>query len=67
MKTSVYLDKELEKLATTATDQVKEKPATVLRMALRIGLPLLIEQHTPKKSKEDSTPEGKNTPQKRTA
>jgi Arc/MetJ family transcription regulator len=41
MKTSVDLDDELAAEVRNAVSLTREKPATVLRMALRAGLPLV--------------------------
>jgi len=41
MKTSVDLDDDLVIEVNKTVDLVKEKPATVLRMAIRAGLPLV--------------------------
>jgi len=41
MKTSVDLDAELQAELERTTSLVREKPATVLRMALRAGLPVV--------------------------
>jgi len=41
MKTSVDLDAETQKELKRVTDLVKEKPATVLRLAIRSGLPVV--------------------------
>jgi hypothetical protein len=41
VRTSVYLDKEMESELERAVDRIKEKPATVLRLAIRAGLPLV--------------------------
>jgi hypothetical protein len=41
MKTSVELDDDLAAEVEKMVDLVKEKPATVLRMAIRAGLPLV--------------------------
>lgn len=47
MKTSVYLDKALEAELNRAVEVVKEAPATVLRIALRAGLPIVTAQFQP--------------------
>jgi hypothetical protein len=41
MKTSVELDDDLAAEVEKMVDLVKEKPATVLRMAIRAGLPVV--------------------------
>ena len=41
MKTSVDLDDELAAQVADAASLVREKPATVLRMAIRAGLPVV--------------------------
>ena len=41
MKTSVDLDPELQDEVDKTVSLVREKPATVLRMAIRAGLPLI--------------------------
>ena len=41
MKTSINLDKELSAEVERTVSLVREKPATVLRMAIRAGLPLV--------------------------
>lgn len=41
MKTSIELDEELAAEVEKMVDLVKEKPATVLRLAIRAGLPLV--------------------------
>lgn len=41
MKTSLELDEELAAQVASAASLVKEKPATVLRMAIRAGLPVV--------------------------
>lgn len=45
MKTSVDLDDELTAEVDKVVDLVKEKPAIVLRMAIRAGLPLVATRH----------------------
>ena len=45
MKTSVDLDPELASELNRTVDLVKEKPATVLRLAIRAGLPLVAARH----------------------
>jgi hypothetical protein len=45
MKTSVDLDDDLTFEVDRVVDLVKEKPATVLRMAIRAGLPLVAGRH----------------------
>ena len=45
MKTSVDLDPELASELDRTVDLVKEKPATVLRLAIRAGLPLVAARH----------------------
>ncbi len=45
MKTSVDLDDDLNAEVSKVVDLVKEKPATVLRMAIRAGLPLVAVRH----------------------
>ncbi len=41
MKTSVDLDDELQADVKKTVELVREKPATVLRLAIRAGLPLI--------------------------
>jgi len=41
VKTSIDLDKELSAEVQKTVSLVREKPATVLRMAIRAGLPLV--------------------------
>ena len=45
MRTSLVLDDELLRELETAARQIKESQATVMRMALRAGLPLVIGRH----------------------
>ena len=45
MRTSVDLDPELASELDRTVDLVKEKPATVLRLAIRAGLPLVAARH----------------------
>jgi hypothetical protein len=45
MKTSVDLDEDLTAEVDKVVDLIKEKPATVLRMAIRAGLPLVAVRH----------------------
>ena len=45
MKTSVDLDDDLTSEVDRVVDLIKEKPATVLRMAIRAGLPLVAVRH----------------------
>jgi hypothetical protein len=45
MKTSVELDPELAAELERTVCLVREKPATVLRLALRAGLPLVANRH----------------------
>ncbi len=63
MKHTVHLDKHLEKERGEVTDLVKEKPAIVLRMAIREGLSVLRKRFTPEKQ---SGQEQAKAPQKRT-
>ncbi len=41
MKTSVDLDVELQAEVARTVDLIREKPATVLRLAIRAGLPII--------------------------
>ena len=41
VKTSIELDKQLSAEVKRAVSLVREKPATILRMAIRAGLPLV--------------------------
>jgi hypothetical protein len=41
MKTSIELDNELVKDLNRAVSLIGEKPATVLRLAIRVGLPVI--------------------------
>jgi hypothetical protein len=45
MKKSLDLDADLTSEVDKVVDLVKEKPATVLRMAIRAGLPLVAVRH----------------------
>ncbi len=45
VKTSVDIDEDLTAEVEKVVDLVKEKPATVLRMAIRAGLPLVAVRH----------------------
>lgn len=45
VKTSVEIDNDLNQEVERASKLIKEKPATVLRMAIRAGLPLVINRH----------------------
>jgi len=45
MKTSVDLDRELSAEVRRTAKLIKEKPATVLRMAIRAGLPVVANRH----------------------
>jgi hypothetical protein len=45
MRTTIDLDTDLEKSVAKAMKVIGEKQATVLRMAIRQGLPVLLAQH----------------------
>jgi hypothetical protein len=45
VKTSVDLDPETQAEVDRTVDLVREKPATVLRMAIRAGLPIVANRH----------------------
>ncbi|MGB7767418.1 MAG: hypothetical protein WBN22_00995 [Verrucomicrobiia bacterium] len=45
MKTSVDLDEETQAEVDRTVELVREKPATVLRMAIRAGLPIVANRH----------------------
>ena len=45
MQTSLVLDEDLRIQVASACEQIKETPATVMRMALRAGLPLVVGRH----------------------
>ena len=67
MKTSVDLDAELAADVKRAAKITREKPATVLRLAIRAGLPIVTNRH------QSPRPEGyfadyyANIPKERTA
>lgn len=52
MKTSLELDRGLSAEVKGAACLMKEKPATILRMAIRAGLPIVISRH------QEPRPEG---------
>lgn len=45
VKTSVDLDPETQAEVDRTVDLIREKPATVLRMAIRAGLPIVANRH----------------------
>ncbi len=45
MKTSIDLDKETQDEVDRTVDLIREKPATVLRLAIRAGLPIVANRH----------------------
>lgn len=45
MKTSVDLDPDTQAEVDKAVESIREKPATVLRMAIRAGLPIVVNRH----------------------
>ena len=45
VKTSVDLDEDTSKEVERVVDLIREKPATVLRMAIRAGLPVIAGRH----------------------
>ena len=45
VKTSLVLDEDLAKQISGAKQSLQEKEAVVIRMALRIGLPLVVARH----------------------
>lgn len=59
MKTSVYLDDELESELATVQKLVKERPATILRMAIREGFKVLIKRLTPNPEEPKKKPDSK--------
>jgi len=45
VRTTIDLDPDLEKGVAKAVKTIGEKQATVLRMAIRLGLPVIVAQH----------------------
>lgn len=45
MKTSVDLDPDTQAEVNRTVELIREKPATVLRMAIRAGLPIVANRH----------------------
>jgi len=55
---TVYFDRELDHQLTETRKLVKERPAAVIRMAIRAGLPILAERF--KVKEEKANPESKH-------
>jgi len=63
MKTSVDLDKDTQAEVDRTVDLVREKPATVLRLAIRAGLPVVasrFQAQRPEGYFADAYPQPKN-------
>jgi Arc/MetJ family transcription regulator len=65
MKTSIDLDAELQAEVERALDLIREKPATVIRLAIRAGLPIIADRFQPARPEGYFADAYKNIPKER--